>query len=182
MVGASSRGGAAAFWLGSTPRHLVRHSPCPVVVVRGRSAGHRPQRIVVGVDGSEDSNRALMWAADEADLLRVDLVVAHAWSYAYSVADVASAQARDTTRVDAACVLDKALEWARERTGATVIGELIENTPVPGLIDFVREDDLLVVGSRGRGAMSSAVFGSTANSLLEHSPATVVVVPHATVT
>ena len=35
VVGASHHEGAAAVWLGSTPRALIRHPQCPVVVVRG---------------------------------------------------------------------------------------------------------------------------------------------------
>jgi nucleotide-binding universal stress UspA family protein len=179
VVGASSHEGATAFWLGSTPRYLVRHSPCPVVVVRDFASAKPPERIVVGVDDSEDARHALIWAVDEADLWGVELHVVHAWSYAYTVHDRASAEARDTTRVEAARVLDRAVEMARERAGSDVTSELIATTPVPALLDLVRDGDVLVLGSRGRGAIKSALFGSTVNSVLDHTAVPTVVVPHA---
>lgn len=176
VVGASSQGGLAAFWLGSTPRHVVRHSPCPVVVVRGAASRGRPDRIVVGVDGSATSGQAVRWAADEADLHKTELVVVHGWSYPYLVAETGSAQARDLTRIDGACVLERAVDLARERGGAEVIGQLVEGSPVSALLDHVRDGDLLVVGSHGRGAVLSSIFGSTVNSVLERSAVPVVVV------
>src|SRR6476619_2856557 len=68
VVGTSSHEGVAAFWLGSTPRHVVRHSPCPVVVVRGVGNRGGPDRVVVGIDGSTASRSALRWAGNEAGL------------------------------------------------------------------------------------------------------------------
>src|SRR5262245_1280856 len=68
VLGASSHHGAAAFWLGCTPRSVVRHARCPVVVVRGAPSGGRPCRVLVGVDGSGPAEVAMRWAAVEADL------------------------------------------------------------------------------------------------------------------
>ena len=175
VVGASSHEGAAAFWLGSTPRHLVRHSPCPVAVIRGPASRGRPLRVVVGVDGSRSSDRAVEWAADEADRLHVDLVVVHAWWYMYVTTD--NSPARDLTRIDGACVLERSVELARERCGVEVTGELVEFSPVPGILQSVTDGDLLVLGSRGRGAVISGLFGSTVNSVLEQAVVPVVVVP-----
>lgn len=177
VVGASSRGGLAAFWLGSTPRHVVRHSPCPVVVVRSLASRGQPDRIVVGVDGSAMSEHTLRWAADEADVHKTELVVVHGWSYPYVIADTGSAQARDLTRIDAACLLEGSVEIARERGGAEVTGLLVESSPASALLENVRDGDLLVVGSRGHGAVVSGIFGSTVNSVLERCPIPVAVVP-----
>lgn len=176
VVGASSHAGAAAFWLGSTPRYVVRHSPCPVVVVRGAASRGRPDRIVVGIDGSPASNRALRWAGNEAQLHGIALLVVHGWMYPYLAIDASSSQARDLTNVDAACILDRAVESAREEFGVEITGELVEAGPVTALLEAVHDGDLLVVGSRGRGALAASLFGSTANSVLDHCPVPVVVV------
>jgi nucleotide-binding universal stress UspA family protein len=179
VVGASEHHGATAALLRSTPRRVAHHAHCPVVIVRGEDdVARAPTRVVVGVDGSNDATNALQWAVGEADRFGVELVIVHAWSYAYIVADAASAQARDTTRIDAACVLERMVELAREAIQGPITDVLIENPTVAGLIDQVREGDLLVLGSRGRGAVRSALFGSTVNSMLDHSPVTVVVIPH----
>ncbi len=177
VMGASSHEGAAAFWLGSTPRHLVRHSPCPVVVVRDASSRGRPDRIVVGVDASAASDRALRWAASEADRHQVDLVVVHGWWYPYLTTETGTSQARDLTQIDAACVLEQAVDLARDQCGADVAGQLVENSTVSAILNSVRDGDLLVLGSRGRGAITSGLFGSTVNSVLDQSSVPVVVVP-----
>lgn len=176
VVGTSNREGVAAFWLGSTSRWATRHSPCPVVVVRGAASRGRPDRIVVGIDGSAPSDLALRWAADEADLHGVELVVVHTWEYAYPGNDTRSEQVRDLTRIDAATVLDRAVEFARERCGVTVNDVLAEGGAVTALLDAVRDGDVLVLGASGRGAVAAGLLGSTVNTVVERSAVPVVVV------
>ncbi len=176
VLGASSHEGISAFLLGSTPRAVVRHSPCAVAVVRGKATTGRPDRIVVGIDGSPSSDRAVRWATDEADLYGVELVLVHAWGYPYSTDGTNIAQARDLTQVDGACVLDRSLELARDRCGSNVSGVLPEGTAAQVLLATVRDGDLLVLGSHGRGAGMAALLGSTVNSVLDHAVVPVVVV------
>jgi nucleotide-binding universal stress UspA family protein len=193
VVGASGHQGAAAFWLGSTPRYIVRHSSVPVVVVRGAatpistststsistsisSSQGNPDRVVVGVDGSPPSVEALRWAGEAADRYGVPLTVVHGWSYPYLLLDTGSRQAHDLTQIDAACVLERAVESAREQFAAEVSGELIENGPASAVLGTVRDGDLLVLGSRGRGAARTSLFGSTVNSVLDRCAVPVVVV------
>ena len=184
VVGASAHSGAKAFWLGSTPRAVVRHAPCPVVVVRGAGAPHEPERVVVGFDGSDAAADALSWALDEADRLGAPVRVVHAWEYPYGplagdvpmgAVDFATAQVKDLTRVDAACVLEAGVELARERANVDVEGVLVEGTPASALLSFVQDGDLLVIGTRGRSALAG-VFGSTANAILDRANVPVVVV------
>ncbi|MGZ4762267.1 MAG: universal stress protein [Ilumatobacteraceae bacterium] len=176
VVGASHHEGAAAFWLGSTARYVVRHSPCPVVVVRGAASRGKPDRIVVGVDGSPASEHALQWAADEADRYAVDLLVVHSWLYPYLAAGATSSPARDLTEVDASCLLESAVESIRDKCSSNVIGQLVESGPATGLLAAVRDGDLLVLGSRGRGSLTAGLFGSTVNAVLDRCAIPVVVV------
>lgn len=184
VVGASSHSGAKAFWLGSTPRAVVRHAPCPVVVVRGPVVPHQPERVVVGFDGSDAAGDALSWALDEADRLGAPVRVVHAWEYPYgalagdvpmAAVDFATAQVKDLTRVDAGCVLEAGVELARERANVDVDGVLVEGTPASALLAYVQDGDLLVIGTRGRNALARA-FGSTANAILDRANVPVVVV------
>jgi len=180
VVGTSSHEGASGFWLGSTSRWVTRHSPCPVAVVRGAASRGRPDRIVVGIDGSAESIAALMWAADEADLHGVDLVVVHGWNYPYVGVETRAEQVRDLTRIDAATVLDRAVEVARERCGVSVKDLLVEAAPATALLASVRDGDILVLGAEGHGAMVAGLVGSTVNSVVEQSAVPVIVVrsPH----
>ena len=178
VVGSSRRHGAAAFWLGSTPRGAVRRSPCPVVVVHGAGGTQRPSSIVVGVDGSPASDDALRWACDEADLHGAELTVVHAWDYPYATVDFDDSQARDVMRVDAARVLEASVASARDRTGGAVTDVLFEGGAANGLLQTARDGDLVVLGSRGRGAVAAGLFGSTANAVLERASTPVAVVRH----
>jgi nucleotide-binding universal stress UspA family protein len=67
VLGSRGHGWAAQTFLGSVSQHLAGHSPCPVVVVR---AAENPDadRIVVGVDGSENGIAALRFACRRAHL------------------------------------------------------------------------------------------------------------------
>lgn len=177
VLGASAHHGKAAFWLGSTPRALIRHSPCPVVVVHGAVSRGRPDRVVVGIDGSAASDHALRWATSEADLHHAPLVVVHGWWYAYYLAEDSRSQARDLMQVDAECVLDKAVELARELCGVAVTGVLLESGPASALMDTTCDGDLLVVGSHGHGAIMSGLIGSTVNTVAERGAVPVVVIP-----
>jgi nucleotide-binding universal stress UspA family protein len=176
VLGASSHRGSAAFWLGRTPRAVVRRAECPVVVVRGDARQDDLRRVVVGIDDSEHAIAALRWAAAEADLHDVTLLVLHAWEYPYQNPDGSSSEARDLTRVDAARVLDHAVELGRDMCGGDVIGELVEVSPVSAILDFVGDGDLLVLGSRGRGAWRTGLFGSTVNRVLDEAAVPVAVV------
>ncbi len=176
VVGASGHDGAAAFWLGTTPRQLVHNSPCPVAVIRGAATRGAPDRIVVGIDGSETSDAAVVWAADEADRHKVSLHLVHGWSYAYAPVDAGATQARDLTEVDADCTLNRSIELARERCGATVTGQLVETSAVTALLEAVQDGDLLVLGSHGRGGLRARLLGSTVNSVLDTAAVPVVVV------
>ncbi len=176
VVGTSAHGAMAAFWLGSTPRSLVRRSPCPVVIVRGRATEGRPNRVVVGVDGSDASNVALSWAEDEANRCHAELVIVHGWNDPYAPLHAGNSPARDLIRVDATRVLDQAETHAAGHTSSHVTGLLVEASPATALLGTLKDGDLLVVGSRGRGALASTVFGSTVNGVLEQCAVPVVVV------
>jgi nucleotide-binding universal stress UspA family protein len=176
VVGTSDHQGAAGFWLGSTARHVVRHCPCPVVVVPGPASGGHTDRIVVGVDGSPTSPQALLWAGDQADRCGAELLIVHSWMYPYMHADPDSSQVRDLTKVDAACLLDREVEAGREQFGADITSRLVECSPSAALLGTVRHGDLLVLGSNGHGAIHSTLFGSTVNTVLDHCTVPTVIV------
>ena len=123
--------------------------------------------MVVGVDGSDTAMRATRWAASEADLHGVGLHIVHVWEYPYVLATTRESQGRDLTRVAAANVLEHAVAMARDTCGVDVTSELVEGGPASGLLASLRDGDLLVLGSRGRGAVRAGMFGSTVNSVLD---------------
>ncbi len=167
VVGASRRHGAAAFWLGNTPRRLTRISPCPVVVVP-QSISDPPLRVVVGVGETPDSETALRWAAGEATRHGVSLHLIHAWIDPFMPDNLSSIQATEVARIEARCELDRALSVAREVAGPDVTGELIEGQPSEALQSALNDGDLLVLAGHGRNALAAAVIGSVVNDVLDH--------------
>jgi nucleotide-binding universal stress UspA family protein len=141
-------------------------------------------KIVVGVDGSEPSNEALRWAVDEARLRHVPVLAIYAWEPPPPVPDIAPAP-MPPSRFDPLSALPQLQEAAVqlvesvvEEVGAAdvdVTGEEREGPPGLVLVEAVDEDDLLVVGSRGHGALAALVLGSVSHHCAQHAPCPVVI-------
>jgi nucleotide-binding universal stress UspA family protein len=136
------------------------------------------KRIVVGVDGSPSSVRALEWAIRQAGLTGDAIDAVYAWhypaSYGLPVADITDYAGL------AAEILDKAIAEARNAepgAGNTAIRpRVLEGHPAQILLDQARDADLLVVGSRGHGGFSGALLGSVSQHVVHHAPCPVVVI------
>jgi nucleotide-binding universal stress UspA family protein len=137
----------------------------------------RPLRIAIGVDGSAPAHRALEWAVVEAVKWGAHLTVVHAWRFGSSPTDPLVPQDA-IRRVGAAAqhLLDEEVAFARDR-GADATGSLVFETPMRALTNASVDADLLVVGSRGRGAVTGALLGSVSQACVRHARCPVVVVP-----
>lgn len=142
-------------------------------------------RIIVGVDGSEQSQAALGWALGQAELVGADLVLAHTWnpdSYATpamagAVPDMIQAGAlNDEAEELAQAWLDDLVAATVARTTASVSGVLASGSPAGHILDLSAEATMVVVGNRGRGGLRSAVLGSTSQQIAHHAQCPVVVV------
>src|SRR5918997_1000540 len=126
------------------------------------SGGRRA--VVVGVDGSEGSRRALRWAAAEAAVRNDPLVLVHVWDRPQAYAPLGlGAYPIDPEPVHDASkeLLERLVAEARELApGVDVRGELVEGPPASALVEAARTADLLVVGSRGHGGVASLLVGS----------------------
>ena len=71
----------------------------------------------------------------------------------------------DLTRIDAALELEAAVRVARDRRRGPVEDRLVQGRTAFQLIEEARDADLVVVGSRGRGAVRSLLFGSVAQEV-----------------
>ena len=136
-----------------------------------------PERIVVGVDGSESAQRALRWAIDEARHREATLEVVHAWRR-IPISDyfVNEPEPGGSERF-AKAVLDQAVE-AEDTAGVIVERKLVPGTGAYALIHEAKGAALLVVGSRGRGGFSGLLLGSVSQQTAHHAPCPVVIIPH----
>jgi nucleotide-binding universal stress UspA family protein len=135
---------------------------------------------VVGVDGSDSSRRALLWAAQQAKLTGAELEVVTTWEYPptlgwsppypsdFNPADDAGKALKDT--VDAVLVA---------HPGLVVHLTVTEGHPAFVLTESARKAELLVVGSRGHGAFAGMLLGSVSEYCAAHATCPVVVVRHA---
>ncbi len=137
-----------------------------------------PVRIVVGVDGSEDSGRALTWAAALVEGTSGEIVAVHALGLLAHLGDesiVPPVEYRD--RVVA--LLEQ--QWCRPLAAAAVTYRcvVIDGDPVTALLRAAREEaaDLVVVGRRGAGGHPGLVLGSTSQQVVSHADRPVAVVP-----
>ncbi len=137
-------------------------------------------RIVVGVDGSDCSVRALSWAADEARAHGAELTVVTAYPTPSSVSDMALG-IPTIDQTDWKGEAETALQGTLEDTlgkdpGVTVQTQAVEGSPTKALIKLSRKADLLVVGTRGHGGFKGMLLGSVSQHLTAHSHCAVTVV------
>ena len=144
-------------------------------------ASHRG--ILVGVDGSPESESAVEWAAREAVLHGVPLTLAHVlpsaqaltW-YEVSVSseldEIAQRRAREILR-QATLVAEQAVA----NSGPITISEHVEEgNATKTMVDLSKDAQLLVVGNRGLGRVGRALLGSVSSGLIHHAHCPVAVV------
>ncbi|GAA4659293.1 universal stress protein [Amycolatopsis dongchuanensis] len=177
VLGASGRGGYRGMLTGSTAVLVVAHAACPVVVVR--PPGTRGGPVVVGVDGSPASARALEVAFDAASRRGVPLVAVHSWSDADYVTLPVQYGLIETapTREEQARVLAECLAgWQEKYPDVRVDRVVLKDRPRHCLLEWSGKAQLVVVGSRGRGGFQGILLGSTSQALLHHARCPVLVV------
>ena len=113
--------------------------------------------IVVAVDGSDHADRALRWAAEEASLEHRRLVVVTAGADPGSIPGDAAALAQ------------------RLYPDLSVDALSVPGDPRRALMDLADQSHLLVVGSRGRGALNSLLLGSVSSAVSAQAACPVVV-------
>jgi len=181
VLGSRGTGGFTGLLLGSVGSQVAANSACPVVIWRGapRSDAHE---IVVGIDGSRNSEVALGAAFEMASFHGWELVVVHAWDIpAYELIETSegviplpvSDVAEDEVRLSA-----QVLAGHRERYPDVRVREHLVRGPAPkALLEQATQAAMIVVGTRGRGAFLSAILGSVSNAVLHKADIPVFVVP-----
>ncbi|MEE1769971.1 universal stress protein [Streptomyces sp. JV185] len=137
--------------------------------------------IVVGVDGSDGSLRALDWGAAEAARSGLPLRVVHAslWEH-YEGMRPAFDTGRPAEQVLAEHLVASAQERAcRLHTEVKVITDVRPEDPVNALVHESHEAALVVLGSRGRGRIAGMLLGSVSLAVAGRSHCPVVVIPAA---
>lgn len=178
VVGATGHGTFMLGMLGSVSMSVVHRSHVPVIVVPTKASiepGHTMRKIVVGLDGSPDSLRALEWAYDEALSTGAEVAAVHAWIYPYS----GQLEPRALMKLDAMEELQRGVKSLGSRLtdgSVQVHPRLSEKSAAGALLDEAHDADLIVVGSHGRGALRAALLGSVSRTVVQHATCPVAVI------
>lgn len=142
----------------------------------GRQNHDGELRVVVGVDGSQCGTRALVFAAHEAALRGALLEVVSAYEEApYEMVWPVVSLGPD--QVTAGAIVDESLAQVQKLEPELVSKGEIRFGPAGNvLVDVSHGAALLVIGSRGRGQITSLLLGSVSEHCVHHasSPTTVV--------
>ncbi|SEH88490.1 Nucleotide-binding universal stress protein, UspA family [Mycolicibacterium rutilum] len=141
-----------------------------------------PNGILVGVDGSTDSEAAIRWATRQAILHEQPVVLLHAippvvvtWPVAYLEASYL-----DSQEAAAAEVLANAQKLVQSASGdaapPTVKTEVVHAGAPSAMVGASRGAYMTVCGTRGLGAIGRALLGSTSGGLLHHGHGPIAVV------
>lgn len=137
--------------------------------------------ILVGVDGSAHSQRALEWAAKEAAIRHTSLTVltvhqaVHGWSGTlYYPDDEAQVQkVAEAARAET----DRVLAGLGDTRPESVTVKAVHGYPAEELINAGADADMIVLGSSGVGGWSRQFLGSVATKVSHHASAPVLIVP-----
>jgi nucleotide-binding universal stress UspA family protein len=178
ILGSRGHGLVMGSVMGSVTQHAARHAECPVVVVRPVRSP-RSRRVVVGVDGSTESNKALRFAFERASRTGEEVVAVYGYRVHRSSRSVFELGVTDDTleRMEAAerFLAEAVAGLADEYPDVKLETQAIPQAPARVLVDCSYGASLLVVGSRGRDAFSELLLGSVSQHVLGHADCPVAV-------
>jgi nucleotide-binding universal stress UspA family protein len=161
------------FLLGKTVERIARHSFAPILVVKTRPR-HMYRTALVATDFSDTSRTALITTSKLFPDATITLVHCTRTTLG-GLSDQKSGGGRQLAQLDCEAFLGTIPSELRHR-----LAVLIEEDGLENVVDAFFADkglDLLVLGSKGRGAIAHALLGSTADRLLSTARCDVLVVP-----
>ena len=139
------------------------------------------ERVVVGVDGSATSARAMAWAARYARATGASIRAVMAWHYPAAVGPAPIGLAPASVTAD----VEKAREHELNAAITAAFGDppvvpverkIVYGHPSAVLIEESKDADLLVVGSHGHGGFAGMMLGSVSTHCVTHAACPVTVV------
>lgn len=179
VLGGKSVTPAAALLLGSVSLAVATRAECPVVAFRGDTVAPGDGRVVVGVDDSPAAAAALAAAFAFADRFGASITAVRSLSLTPPaeagvtipfLIDWEGLQAAELVSLAAAVEAENAKHPSVE---AKCFVEL--QSPGKALLEHASDAQLVVVGTRGRGAVVGTLLGSTSLNMLHHSPVPVLI-------
>jgi nucleotide-binding universal stress UspA family protein len=138
-------------------------------------------KILLGIDLSEQASRIIRTAAYLADSFKADVIVSHVVNVGTGVAgnesDGSPASREERNMLDSLHLL---VHQAFGGRGDSVEVKILHGDPAQRLAEYADYSncDLIVVGSRGQGALRAAFLGSVSNSVVTRSKKPVLVLKY----
>lgn len=168
--------------VGGVTSKLLHRTRWPVAVVPDPNPADEPfaRGVVVGVDGSEPSRRALRWAVEHAhiplSLVRVITTISFE-IWAKDSSHLAYVDGVDPVIGAKGAIGRFVAESLDENIGARLVPEVVLGHAVEELTAAAETSSVLVVGASGHGAVRDLLLGSVARGCVARSAVPVVVVP-----
>ncbi|AGL16961.1 universal stress protein [Actinoplanes sp. N902-109] len=160
--------------LGSVSVAVSAHAHCPVVIVRGQIDPGAP--VVAGVDDHAAALPALAFAFEQAQSRGVALQVIRAATPPSGLLQVPPPITADALAAEQRALDELLSSWGEKFPGVAVTARVLLDHPAHALTVAGRDAQLLVVGTRGRGALRGTLLGSVSQHLLHHASGPVAVV------
>ena len=141
---------------------------------------HRPERIVVGIDGSVASHAAVRWAVRHARSGDT-VTLAHAWQPSPAMIEAGLVDPHDESCAQRFVHRELARIEALPRDGDITLDTEVLHGDDRDRLTAARAD-LIVVGASSHSRLLSAVHGSVSENFARHAPAPAVVIPLADAT
>jgi nucleotide-binding universal stress UspA family protein len=140
------------------------------------AASSEKQQIVVGADGSDNAERALQWAMQEAKLRGATIRIVTAWHVPFAIypspgpAPPSTTSLEDEMRQAAEAIAAAAAIEVRDQADLPVETRVVEGHAADVLIDAARDADLLVLGSPAHRGHSPWLTSSASIQCAVHAP------------
>lgn len=181
VMGTHGRGGIEKLLLGSVAQGVAQRTQYPLLVVRpGEVWNSGPHTILVPTDGSESSQAATLQALELAKVLGAKinfLFVLQTPGFVYLGAEnpYYANDLYDELQALGHNTLDKAMLLAQQ-AGIAAEKKLAEDHPVETILKEAQSNDLIVMGTHGRGGLEKVIMGSVAQGVIQRSHRPVLVV------
>ena len=172
VVGCLGTGTLRGRHLGSVSSGLVYHAHCPVAVVHDGvelTADTARAPVLLGIDGSPESELATAVAFDEASRRKVGLVALHAWSPVGVFDTIVSFSGPGWPALRAAedeIVAERLAGWAERYPDVPVQRHIVRDEPARQLVETSEWAQLVVVGSHGSGGFAGMLLGSVSAAVV----------------
>lgn len=180
VTGCLGTGSVARALLGSVSSGVVHRARCPVAVIHGETSPSPQAPVVVGMDMSPTAELAAALAFDEAARRHVGLIAVHAWSdmgpRGFASMNWAPIEWRNLKEHEENAFDDYLSGWRDRYPTVTVRPVVVADRPASRLLEQSQQAQLVVVGSHGRGAATSAALGSVSRAIVHSAQVPVIVV------